>query len=499
MGSVVRIPPELEAFIRLQPPQSLLVRGPPGSGKTMLSLALVEAFPGRRIYVSLRVSREGLFEQIPWLGKIPPGDLEIVDASDESDHVGEHARAAGASARLIEDRGLSKEEREFIWLPAAVQSAWSLAQGPQPTLIIFDSWDAVIDQYFERTETTESLPSRAEIERGLLNRMMRGNITLVMVLERDTPSILDYHVNGIVSTFRQNEEERLERWLGLPKLRGVAIRTDLYPFTLAHGKFSAITPSAPGERYRLSAPAVDPHPEAQGIWPGSTDYAQGFGRLRAGELTLMGLDSAVPREVHRVLLGPMLIQTLRTGGQALLISPPSMDPEDAFQSIQEFVPRETLKAQLRVMTLVPPRGITSEISEVFLTYNKVGWTKSGPTVPVPEDPGFLHRAQTTTNPSLIIAYLSGLQSLAETSGVTLSAGVLTGIDSAIFPNCPVHVVAVGRMSDPRIETLSPVAEVHIRVRCPHGRIFLNGHRPYLAPLVMSQELGAEPYRLTPVL
>jgi KaiC/GvpD/RAD55 family RecA-like ATPase len=76
MSSVVRVPPELDAFLRLQPPQSLLIRGPPGSGKTMLSLALVEGFPGRRVYVSLRVSREGLLEQIPWLGKIPPGELE---------------------------------------------------------------------------------------------------------------------------------------------------------------------------------------------------------------------------------------------------------------------------------------------------------------------------------------------------------------------------------------------------------------------------------------
>jgi KaiC/GvpD/RAD55 family RecA-like ATPase len=500
VSSVVRIPPELEAFLRLPLPQSLVIRGPPGSGKTMLSLALMETFHGRRIYTSLRTTRQALIDQIPWLGSIPPGEVEIIDAADELDHIQLHAPAMPGSGGLLEEKALTREQEEFLWLPAAVQSAWGMAEAARPTLIVFDSWDAVIDQYFERgLRPRETLPSRMEIERKVLARMTRGSILLVLVLERDTPSVLDYHVNGIVETFRLTEEGRLERWLSMPKLRGVSISTDMYPFTLAHGKFAAITPTVPGERYRLEPPVPDPHPDASGVWPGSTDYAAAFGRLRFGELTLLQLDSAVPREIPRILLGPMLIQTLNAGGGALLIPPPSIDPEDAFLSIRDFVPSEVLNGQLRVLTAVQPSTETDELSNVFVPVHRIGWAKTGPAVPVPEDPAFLQRAKSSKSPNLIVAYLSGLQALADAAGVVLAPGALVGIDAAVFPRSKVHVAVVGRSGDPRLESLSPITENHVRIRCPHGRVFLNGHRPYLAPLVLSQELSPEPYRLTAVL
>jgi KaiC/GvpD/RAD55 family RecA-like ATPase len=500
MSSVVRVPPELDAFLRLPTPQSLLIRGPPGSGKTMLSLSMLEGFAGRRVYVSLRTSRQSLVDQIPWLGRVPPGDVEVVDAAMETDHVQVHDRSMSTSHPLLEEGGLSREDEEFLWLPSAVQSAWSLTDSRRPTLVIFDSWDAIVDQFFERgLRPGEAVPFRGEIERKLLSRMSRGNILLVLVLERDTPSVLDYHVNGIVETFRQTVEGRLERWLSLPKLRGVSIGTDLYPFTLAHGKFAAITPSIPGERYRLEPPVPDPRPEARGMWPGSTDYADGVGRLRSGELTLLELDSAVPREIPRVLVGPMLLQALVDGGRALLISPPSIDPEDAYLALREHVAVETLNERMRVLSAIPPVRAPDALDRMFVPVHRIGWTKVGPAVPLPEDPAFLHGAQGSDHPNLIVVYLSGLQALADIADVPVTPATLAGIDAAVFPNAPVHIVTIGRSGDPRLDVMGPVMETHLRIRCPHGRVFLNGHRPYLAPLVLSQQLSGEPYRLTPVL
>jgi hypothetical protein len=466
----------------------------------MLALAMLEGFAGRRVYVTLRTSRQSLIDQIPWLGRIPPGDFEIVDAATEIDHVQVHDRSMSTTRPLLDEGGLSREDQEFLWLPSVVQSAWALSDPHRPTLIIFDSWDAIVDQFFERgLRPGEAVPSRVEIERKLLSRMSRGNILLILILERDIPSLLDYHVDGIVETFRQTVEGRLERWLGLPKLRGVPIGTDLYPFTLAHGKFAAITPSVPGERYRLEPPVPDPRPEAPGIWPGSTDYAEGVGRLRPGELTLLELDSAVPREIPRVLVGPMLLQALIDGGRALVIAPPSIDPEDAYLSLREHVAAETLNERMRVLTAIPPALPPANLDRMFVPVHRISWTKSGPAVPLPEDPAFLHAAQGSEHPNLIVVYLSGLQALAEIAGVPVTPATLAGIDAAVFPNAPVHVVTIGRSGDPRLDVMGPVMETHLRVRCPHGRVFLNGHRPYLAPLVLSQQLGGEPFRLTPVL
>jgi hypothetical protein len=500
VSSVVRVPPELAAFLRLPPPQALMIRGPPGSGKTMLSLALLESFQGRRIYVSLRTTRQSLLDLIPWLGKLSPGNLELIDANTEIDHVQQHLHGPREIGGMLAREALPQEADQFLWLPGAVQSAWSSADPRHPTLIIFDSWDAVIDQYFERGVTPGGmLPSRIEIERKVLAQMMLGKIILVLVLERDTPTVIDYHVDRVVETSRLASEERLERWLALPKLRGVSIGTDMYPFTLAHGKFSAITPASPGERYELRAPAPDPRPEVEGMWPGASDYASGLGRLRPGEFTLLELDSAVPREIPRVILGPMLVHALCAGGHAIIFPPPSSDPNDAYTSLRDHVPLPILRERLRVLSAIPPSGIDGETSEVYVPAHKIGWTKTGPAVPLPEDPAFLHAARGSAHPNLIVAYLSGLQALAESANLSLTPGILAGLGNAIFPQSRVHDVVVGRTGDSRLDGLGPVMETHLRIRCPHGRVFLNGHRPYLSPLVLSQESTEEPYRLTPVL
>ncbi|MCI4324139.1 MAG: hypothetical protein L3K03_09065 [Thermoplasmata archaeon] len=500
MSSVVRVPPELDAFLRLPPPQSLIIRGPPGSGKTMLSLSLMESFVGRRIYVSLRSSRQSLLDQIPWLGSIPPGEFELINTGPAVDHIQAHASVAHDSGAVLPDRDRDPELEDLLWLPEAVQSAWRLSNPAQPTLIIFDSWDAIIDEYFERgLRPGETLPSRDEIERRLLARMIRAKITLVLVLERDSPSALDYQVNGIIETSRKLEEGRLERWVSLPKLRGVPIETDTYPFSLAHGKFAAITPVGPGLRYRFNPPVPDPQSDHPSLWPGSSDFARHIGRLRFGELTLLEQGPGVPREVSRVLVAPMLIQVLRAGGEALLVAPPSIDPEDAYISLRHHLPTEVLNDRLRVLTSIPPNPAGHAFPDVFVPANRIEWTKTGPAFPVPEGPSFLKRAQSSEHPNLIVIYLSGLQSLADAAGIVPSPGILAGLDAAVFPQSRVHIVVIGRTGDPQLEALGSVVETHIRIRGPHGRVFLNGQRPYLSPLVLSQELGSEPYRLTPVL
>jgi hypothetical protein len=466
----------------------------------MLSMALMEAFPGRRVYVSLRATRASLLAQVPWLEKIPPGQVEVIDTSAELDQVQDHTGGGSTSAALLTNHAEARDLSEFLWLPKAVQAAWSVTDPVRPTLMVFDSWDAVVDQYFERPpKAADETPSRFEVERLLLARMHRSNISLVLVLERDTPSVLDYQVTGLVETYRRTEEGRLERWLSLSKLRGVPIETDTYPFTLAHGRFAAITPTRSGHRYTLEAPAPDPNPEADGLWPGSTDFANGFGRLRFGAVTLLELDSAVPREISRVLLGPMIVQTLRLGGRVLVVPPPSFDPDDAYVGVRKHVAREMVRAQLRVISTIPLSLEPSDAPEVFVPFQRIGWTKSGPPVPLPEDPDFLEAAQDSRKPSMVIAYLSGLQALTQAANVPLNRGVLAAMARAVFPRSPTHVAVVARTGDPLFPEISPVSELHIRLRGPHGRIFLNGHRPYLAPLVLTQDNGVEPYHLAQIL
>jgi hypothetical protein len=476
------------------------MRGPPGSGKMMLSQALFESFHGKRIYVSLRVTWHSILDPIPWLERIPPGEIMVIDAAAEMEHVKAHVGSRVSAKQLLSEK-LTEEQAECLWLPGAVQSAPSAADPKTSTLIVLDSWDALVDQYLEGVPAAGSpKPSRSEIERKLVSRMARGNVMLVLVLERDISSVLDYPVDGIVETSRLPEEDRLERWLSLPKLRRVPIGTDTYPFTFcSHAKFAAITPTLPGDRHRLEPPAPDPHSEATGLRPGSTDYAAAFVRLRYGVNDADGAGVPRPAGVTSRAARPNAHPRPPRGGRALIIAPPSADPADASLTLGEQVRPEDLRDRLHVLTTIPPLLTTPGLAEVFVPFHRIGWTKNGPSTPLPDDAPFLHRGQVTETPNLIVADLPGLEALADGAGVARGRGVLASLAAAVFPRSSVHVVTVGRTGDPRFELLSALSEIHLPIRFPHGRVFVNVYRPYLDPRARSQEQAVESSNQTPIL
>src|SRR3972149_6884996 len=64
-----KLPPEVLQFFHNPGGHSLLIRGPAGTGKTTLTLQLLETLYGfeRNFYLSSRVSDRTLLTQFPWL------------------------------------------------------------------------------------------------------------------------------------------------------------------------------------------------------------------------------------------------------------------------------------------------------------------------------------------------------------------------------------------------------------------------------------------------
>jgi len=212
---------------------------------------------------------------------------------------------------------------------------------------------------------------------------------------------------------------------------------------------------------------------------------------------LFSLDTAVPREVCRAIIGPMVIQTIQAGGRTLVLAPASLEPEDSYMSIADTLPKDAVRSRLRVMSALPQHYRAEEMPESIIPFDRIRWTKAGPSVPIFEDSEFLQAAPLTSDrPNLILVYLSGLEAMVEEAGLPVAHGILPAIAETIFPRSPVHVITVGRSNDPVLPTVSPLCRNLFDIDYTNGRVFLSGRRPYVSPRILSDIGGTEPYRLT---
>ncbi len=498
------LPQELRDFLHLPGPQTLLIRGPPGSGKSTLSLGLATTFPGTRLFISSRVSRSKLLLQYPWIGGLLDKSLDVIDSASYPGSL-QHALEALAASRSVVSPG-RQEEGElagFLWLPPALQEAWSRVDPKVPTLVVVDSWDALLQQYLNPVSRDEgaAVPDRPDLERMLLNLMTRGRVHLVIVQESDQQGPLDYLVDGMVTTSREDFDGRLERWLRLPKLRGVPVLDDCHPFTLAGGRFEAIELYPPAFRFQRVVWSPDPEPAAEGLWPGSRAFAETFGRLPTAGITLLEVDRSIPSSAIRLLFGSVMAHVVSQEGNVLVL-PSSVLPDAIYQYGRQVFPHETLARHLRVLTASPPLKPTPELDAVLVPLE--GATGSNPLAPrYPSNLQFIHQAAVEGLPSLVIVSTICLRELNQVTPRPYLPESLPAILQTYLKAGATHAIVDGPRDDPFVSVLAGTASRVIRLVNRHGRVFLYGEVPRTRGQVLrpndQDEGSGEPYDLTPVL
>lgn len=501
MSEVIRIPTELRQFLELPGPQSLIIRGPPGSGKTTLSMALLEAFRGDKILVTSRVPDRELHREFGWLGNNGSRAIKIVDTA-EMDETVHHAAEVLKNSRnyLLGPSSLSdREATQFLWLPPPMQEAWAHLSTSTPALVVVDSWDALVEGFLGSDGTSdEVVPDRNQIERVLLRRMGKAPAHIVFVLEREEQTALDYLVNGVVVTRREAQQERLRRWVDILKLRGVRISNATYPFTLEGARFDSILPVRPYEALRAGPPDPETDVLPGFIWPGSRDFAESFGRLQFGKLTLIELDAEASTAVGDVLTAPAMAHVLRRGGRVLVVPHSSETPEDTLASLNGAVPREQFLKNLR-MALPPgpvPKGRES-LWQVVLPIPK-------PDAARPEDPEdsaglrFLREGASQDTPALVVVSLEGLGAIASALGSPLTREVAARLPQAFINTMrgrAIHSLVVARPGGAGIELLRSVASIRIQVEVRQGRMFVHGLVPWTSTFVLTEGTEEHPYSL----
>ena len=198
------LPDDLLKFIH-NDSYSLLIKGMPGTGKTILALTLMDNLnhDSNYFYISTKLSIKQLFNFYPWINKFVSKSNSFYEYK-------------------FEDARLDEPESLFERITNQLMDAKS------PTIII-DTWDAVAS-FMDRE-------SRLNNERILQIWRERTGAKLIFISETSDTHLLDSIVDGVITLNYEYERPRYYRKLFCSKLRGIPINCSQYYYTLFNGFF----------------------------------------------------------------------------------------------------------------------------------------------------------------------------------------------------------------------------------------------------------------------
>lgn len=284
---------------------TLLIKGDAGAGKTTLALQLLSelAPAGDGVYVSSRVSRQKLQDELPWTkfnDRNEPGTGGFVDLR------------LGSSATFLQ---------EILGVISSKRSA--------PPAIVIDTWDGIAKEM--------SAPERLKAEKMLTTVADSTKSRTIFVSEEPERSTMDYLVDGIVEMKREEKFGRVFREIEVHKLRGTLIDQHRYLYTLLGGRFNVIPPytDVPIERSR-PPPTIKSAGEFLSF--GSPDLDAVFGGLRRGSVFVLVYDESVPYTAIRLVTLPAVINALNAGHAVLDVPLPGTTNRELADAVRPFIP-----------------------------------------------------------------------------------------------------------------------------------------------------------------
>jgi len=492
VSTVLDLPTEVYNFLSLPAPQSLLIRGPPGTGKSTLAIGLLENFRGRKFLISGRVGGPELRREFPWMTQ--NGNIQLIDTVGTAGRLKNSARAIASLRNLISEPDVSKD-LEGLWLPEQIQDAWARTDPTNPSMVVIDSWDALIERYLGPRPDEGGLPDRPELERLLLDRMTAGPIFLILVLERTEQTQLDYLVNAVLETTSGGQSGRPERWLQLRKLRGTRIDSPAYPFTLEGSRFQCIGPMPTRVLDRNLRPEAEPDKVPGMIWPGCSDFASAFGRLRVGRVTLLEKDYSVANEAMALLVEPIAGHVVKSGGRVVNVLAPDISPAEVLKMYREVLSADEILKQVRFLLTTQtgevPEGMGKTVFPSPFSEGQRGQTGK------PEITQFLQEPGRAGSPNLCLVWVSALRAMAVERGMDYGPAMLPGLVSMGLSGLGVHAIFLGPEDDAIIHSLRAIAATRVRLRESAGRVFVWGEQPITPSFVLTpgEDPSGKPYKL----
>ena len=261
------IPEELLNFFSDEYGKSIVIKGKPGTGKTIFALTLLSILRGNGIYLSTRVDPEMLYETCPWIkGEISKEN--VLDATQ--------SERPAARRRVTTIKPL-----KYTDVPEFLREVYERTENMKNPIVIIDSWDAVATHtgYYEPRD-------REKLEHNLCDFARKTGTKMIFIVEYTEQKPLDYLVDGVVITENIVSDDRILRKMFIQKLRGCEIRNPFSLFTLKGGKFKAFKFESLRQKLRnlqeaVSAPPIEDLSERRistGV-PALDEVLGGYGHL----------------------------------------------------------------------------------------------------------------------------------------------------------------------------------------------------------------------------
>ena len=329
-----QLPSEIERFFSLSGFRSLLVKGPPGSGKTIFSLQCIKNFSNQvaGIYFSTRVNARSLYEQFPWI-KYQISPENIVDATQSS------IPKTFDFAHAINYSSLPNFLKELYFVVQKVSQQ-------RIPLIVVDSIDALAANVKMSIE---------DVCARLVDFTGNTQSKTLLVTERNDASMIDYMVDGVIRFERKYIDNRLLRRMVIEKLRGVEIHDSVHYFTLKDGKFQYFEKFPIYEWKSVAKETHSPIKDGKGTKffenrrysSGSHYWDRIFGGFRKGSFVLFEVDEKITPETVIAITSVTPENFLTQDRGVVMISPECLSPKYVIEHYQAFVGEDRVSKCLR--------------------------------------------------------------------------------------------------------------------------------------------------------
>ena len=350
----MRFPIELKKFLSGKAGSSLLLKGPPGSGKTTIALQILEQLQIQynTVYLSTRVGDESLNIQFPWLKGLEKNFKLLISSklflSEITKNVEEEKPIIAYGKRLAQD--LSKEAPKKVprimfnelfhnILAPEISKFYDEIELnlPKRSIAVIDSIEGITTRYNVSEDRFMNMIIKDIVE--------SVNASVIFVSEKASLAPEDYIVDGTVYMDYNVDDGRRIRRMNINKLRGIETGQSSFVFTLNGGRVKTFYPEECGSNPKDFMVTKN----VGGIYStGIPDLDNYFdGGLLPGSIITLKIGPELSLDDVALLIRPMMLNFLMNGIGMFIIPAGGWAYHQIEQDLSKFVPKETLKSRIR--------------------------------------------------------------------------------------------------------------------------------------------------------